>query len=293
GGTAAITEQPAAQVQRFGAAFTAWTGGSNYTDDPNVRVERLVNGDWVTHADMTGEVVVTMEFPTLPDDVPAFLVGDLEYRWTATWEVFDSRVAGIPSTPLGTYRLVVDGVRRDASCDVVVSSCAYTLVSDEFQVTPWRGITIPSIRVEPDGRVSLTVGPATQVTATGLHNGTPVTTVIGPIDYPDSYDARAEFIVNRRHYDGNPADPATLQWYCLQCSFRPWADTGTVAQAVVSIDRGGDGTFDEVSVATPGPGGRWYTAATLNPGDRAQVLAGGIQSNHGEINGSPSAGVGA
>ncbi|HVL90474.1 MAG TPA: hypothetical protein VM841_09615, partial [Actinomycetota bacterium] len=297
GGFPAIDEQPAARVERFGAAFLSWTGGSNYTDDPFVKVQRfdVESGEWTDFADMSGEVVVTLKFPTLPNDLPAFLTGGLEYRWTATWEVFGSRVAdlggGIGSTPVGTYRFVVDGLRRDASCGSVTGTCPYHLESNSFQVTRWTGITVPDIRAEPDGRVSFTVGPTTTIPVPRLGGGVPVEAVIGPIDYPDTYDARAEFIRHVRTMYRDPSapnDPSKFEWYCNECSFRPWLDTGTVSRAIVTVVRA-DSTIEEVVAVFDSGLGRWVAPAGLQPGDTAYVAPAGITDAGGEINGLPSA----
>lgn len=301
GGMPAITEQPAVQVERFGAAFLSWTGGSNYTDDPFVKVQRfdMESGTWTDYADMSGEVVATLKFPVLPDDVPAWLTGELEYRWTATWEVFDSRVAdlggGIGNTPLGSYRFVVDGLRRDASCGSVTGVCPYSLTSDPFQVTRWTGITVPSIRAEPDGSVSFTVGPTTTIEVPRIGGGAPVKAVIGPIDYPDTYDARAAFIQHARTMLRDPAapnDPSKFEWYCNECSFRPWQDTGIVDRALVTVVRA-DATVETVVAVFDGAAGRWVAPTGLQPGDTAYVDHGGIMDRNGEINGSPSAVVSA
>ena len=46
-------------MQRFDATLFTWNGGSNYTDDPHVRVERRV-GAWEEYAGMRGELPVTL-----------------------------------------------------------------------------------------------------------------------------------------------------------------------------------------------------------------------------------------
>lgn len=42
-------------VERFGATFFKWNGGSNFTDDPEVKVQRRVGGEWEDYADQSGE----------------------------------------------------------------------------------------------------------------------------------------------------------------------------------------------------------------------------------------------
>src|SRR5688500_16167151 len=55
-------EQPD-DLQRFGAATFTWRGGDNWVDNPVVRVERLVDGEWRTFADQTGEVQTLLDLP--------------------------------------------------------------------------------------------------------------------------------------------------------------------------------------------------------------------------------------
>jgi hypothetical protein len=310
GGPARIVKEPD-PIEHFGAAFFSWVGGSNYTDSPVVRVERKrTDGSWEQAADMSGEVPLTLKFPTLPD-APAVLTGGYEYEWTATFEAFASRQTSawdptthaplppkdiVDDTKPGTYRFVVNGVRRggmDACPDTFgiapIPRCEnYQFTSREFSVGSWSGITVPTITAEGDGSVSFTVGPASSVTS-------PIGPVtIGPIDYPDSYAGGARFIAHNRRVTRDPAfpnDPNLFEWYCDECSFRPWADTGTVATAFVTIDPIGDGPSVTVP-ATLGGDGRYHTAAgVLSSGQQAYVDAQGIIDNNGEYNGARSATV--
>src|SRR3712207_760223 len=54
-GPPTVTAQPK-DIQRFAASFLTWIGGSNYTDDPRVRVERRVGDRWEPFADQSGEI---------------------------------------------------------------------------------------------------------------------------------------------------------------------------------------------------------------------------------------------
>ncbi len=288
GGPSVVTRQPAGEIKRFGAAFFSWIGGSNFTDDPFVKVQRRVGDSWTDFADMSGEVVATLDFPTLPDDVPAFLTGDLKYEWTATYEVFDSKIAdlgGVGDTPLGEYRFVVDGLRRDATCAApTVSVCAYHHESDPFQVVPWNGITVPSISVDATGDVVFSVGPTTTRVVPKVGGGS-VEALIGPIDYPDSYAGGAAFI--RQEYKlsrdpGQPNNQALFEWYCDECAFRPWDDTGKVVTALATVKRG-DGSSKTI-VATLGGDGLWHSDTNLVAGESALVASGGIIDEHGETN---------
>ena len=62
----------------------------------------------------------------------------------------------------------------------------------------------------------------------------PVKGPVGPIDYPDSYggDLKPRFIDNARRscaIRAAPDDTSSWEWYCLECSFRPWLDAGDAA----------------------------------------------------------------
>jgi hypothetical protein len=248
GGKPRIVTQPK-DTTRFGASHLAFVGGSNYTDLPRVRVDRLVRGDWRPYGDTTGDVELMVGFPK-PADLPAYRAGSFEWKWTAAFEAFSSEIAqpdaqGVErsSTPAGTYRFVVRGHHRGAS-----GVKPYVLRSEPFTVSPWDGVTATDLRVEPDGTVSFTA-PA--------------------VDYPDSYKSPFRFIVNQRV-------TKVGQEYCPKCSFRPWADRGELATAYVT--RG-----DDRVPATLGADGRWHTAEPL--GEGAYIAAGDLLTREGETNG--------
>ena len=73
GGTPAVVEQPG-DITRFSAAHLTFTGGSNYTDLPDVRVERRVDGAWRPYGDTTGDVQLMATFPK-PEELPAWRAG--------------------------------------------------------------------------------------------------------------------------------------------------------------------------------------------------------------------------
>jgi hypothetical protein len=68
-------------IQRFDSATFSWDGGNNYTDDPVVKVQRQEKGGkWVTFADQSGEIPVTLKYPanagcTKPVDVVTGVYG--------------------------------------------------------------------------------------------------------------------------------------------------------------------------------------------------------------------------
>jgi hypothetical protein len=147
---------PAEDIRRFSTAFFTFNGGNNFVDNPVVSVQREVDGRWTDYADQSGEVQTTLKFPQ-GEDTPSYLQGSYRWEWTAHFEAFISPfdTGDRPrATPAGRYRFVADGRRREAGRQV-----PYHLESQPFAVAPWDGITVPQIAAEPDGSVSLTVGP--------------------------------------------------------------------------------------------------------------------------------------
>ncbi|HLF70392.1 MAG TPA: hypothetical protein VI541_05490 [Actinomycetota bacterium] len=301
GGAPAIVTQPS-NIKRFSAAKVSWVGGSNFTDTPHAKVERCalvacdaaIDTGWVPFGNGFGEVQVKANYPQ-PEDMPAFTAGQFEWRWDATFEAFDSDVplpdasgTARTQTPAGQYRFVIDGCSRSPFPGAADTTCGsydpghrvqpYHLRSGSFTVLPWDGMTIPSISSEPGG-ISFTVGPAYPWAITASN------TERGPIDYPNSYASLFKFIANRSasdvFYGGSEV-------FCLKCSFRPWADTGSVATAKVTVVRSG---VPELVDATLGLDGRWHAAVTLAAGDEAYIAPGGIVDEFGEYNGSESAHV--
>src|SRR3954452_13210004 len=299
GGKAEVVEQPK-DIRRFSAAFMTWIGGSNYTDDPAVTVERRRGGDWEPYADQSGEVPVTIKYPQL-EEIPAYELGGQKWRWTAHFEAFASELRDLgdrPSaTPTGTYRFVVKGRRREGH--KVVS---YALRSGPFEVHRWDGITVPDIRADSDG-VSFAVGPQStyrvpaaqpvggsrpiEQTVDGAGAGD-VAATVGPVDYPDTYRSPAKFIKPTRTVMRDPAapnDPSKFEWYCLGCSFRPWADTGAPECAAVTVVNA-SGRARRVGAAESG--GRWVARVRLRRGEVALVQPGGVRDGFGQINGEAS-----
>jgi len=286
GGRAGPVKQPE-DTQRFGAALFAWNGGSNFTDNPRVRVEHKAGGGWTEFGDDSGEVPVTIRFPQ-GADVPAHETGSFEWHWTAHFEAFVSRfdLGDRPrATPPGSYRFKVTGERREGG-----TSVPYTVTSDEFEVKPWSGVTVDDVRREGDGRVSLKVGPRNSYAVTG--GGPGLNAEIGPIDYPDSYDSPARFIDDAREFKRDPAAPGDakkVQWYCLACSWRPWADAADADRVTLTfVEPGGRSR----QVAAKRSGDRWLSERVLRANESAYVGRGCAVDAHGNFNGSPSAVLG-
>ena len=303
---AKIVDQPK-DVRRFHTAFFRWHGGSNYTDMPDVRVERRSGGKWTEYAGGKGELPVTLKFPSA-GEVPAYRQGGFPFRWTAHFETFVSQfeLGDRPrATPPGVYRFVVDGKRRQGG-----AVKPYHLVSRQFTVGHWDGIQVQDLRRGGGGSVSFRVGPRNAYYVFD-DDRPPVRAVIGPIDYPDSYtsDMRAKYILSRdetkkravhRRVFRDPADPNNpdlFEWYCLPedderpngCTFRPWIDKGNAVRAIVTfVKRNGD----VVRVPAKQQGNRWVADRKLGPGEAAYVESGDVCDQWQNFNGAPTEYIG-
>ena len=289
GGPADVVKQPTDIVERFDGTFFSWIGGSNYTDDPRVRVQRDEGKRWQNFADQSGQVPVTIRFPEL-GEAPSFENGSFKWRWTAHFEAYAARfetAEGGRATPAGRYRFVVRGTRRSGGQRV-----PYQLESRPFHVEPWGGISVEDLRLDGDRRVSFRVGPRHTRTLDKLKAD------IGPIDYPDGY-GYGEGGELPRFIDRNirgirdpaaPDDPDKVEWFCDECSFRPWIDFGDARYVVVTfIDPDGSST----RVRAVRDGGRWRTARRLGDRQGAVVGPGCVQDVFGNFNRDGSARVGA
>ena len=197
---------------------------------------------------------------------------------------------GNSATPAGTYRFVVLGSHRKDR-----AARDYRVESEPFAVNPWSGITVEDMRLDPDGRVSMKIGPRNSRTLTG--GGPDVTAEIGPIDYPDTYTYAGNAPLPRfiqKDFTGvrdpaAPTDPSKLEWYCFACSFRPWIDSGDAKTVDLTI-AGGSRTQ---TVAARREGDRWVSERALRAGEAAYVGAGCARDAFGDFNASASAVVGA
>jgi hypothetical protein len=291
GGSSQELIQPKA-IQRFDAATFTWDGGNNYTDNPYATVERRVGGGWVTFADQSGEIPVTLKYPASSEGTfdPAALVngivgyraGGQVWKWTAAFEAFVSRFPLVDpqgraymATPPGAYRFVVHGLWRQAG-----ASTPYARVSNPFTVSPWTGITVGHAHLDQAGHVVFAAGPTHVVREQTVRrtarppfaaNDAPVAFTIGPVDFPDTAaDQRAtgaRFLNSLRGYSGTGMD--NVEHYCLDCSFRPWLDATNDLTATLVLMRAGGGSVREH--LTPDAGGQFVSHSTLAPGDRASI----------------------
>jgi hypothetical protein len=254
-GPAAPLTQPA-NITRFQAATFTWRGGSNAIDNPVAKVQRLVDGQWVDFADHSGEVQTMVDFPNGYQGVADTYQGNTEWKWTANFEAFDGFPARLGQTPAGTYRFVATGLIRQGGSDQ-----SYEVISGSFTVSRWQGIQVAGIQALADGSVAVDVV---------------------PVVYPKTYESPFAFV--GESYDEDDAGKIL----CFTCSFRPWAETGQVANVFVTVERA-SGITELVTALLSN--GRWIAATALQPGDRASVAAGGVVDSFGETNGAGSSSV--
>ena len=189
-------------------SFT-WIGGSNYTDDPDVRVAAHACGDGVgrLRRPVGRGAGHRRSSRRAPRRCPAYATGGRSSgsgRRTSrrSSRRFDTRRPRRGRRPPARYRFVVDGRRREGG-----DAVPYRVVSREFQVAPWGGITVDDVRSRGRRHACASgVGPRTTLDVNG-RGGPDITAEIGPIDYPDSYASPARFITDERTFVRDPAAP--------------------------------------------------------------------------------------
>jgi hypothetical protein len=265
-----VLEQPT-DLERFEAASLTWEGGSNWTDNPVVTVQRLTADGWETFATQEGgEIVLTLKYDSYASDAPLlWLSGGKAYEWTATYEVFDE-------TPPGTYRFVVDGHHRSDR-----TANPYHLESDPFDVSVWSGIAAHDLLVNEASGTALVSVDGVELSTPEAQLETDEDAILAPneVHYPDTYDSDLDFI-------SSGLDARDPHRFCYRCTFRPWADTGEITSVRISV-MGQDGsttTYDASLVA-----GFWVAEGLeLTSGDRVVVAAGDVIDEYGNVNGAPS-----
>ena len=264
-----IAEQPR-DIKRFDAATFSWYGGSNAVDNPKVIVEREVDGEWEFFADQSGEIQTMVEFPKGMNAFADTYTGSQSWKWTANFEAFNAFPTGIGSTPEGRYRFVVDGKYRAEPA----SDADYHRESTPFTVSAWDGVTASDLQLV-EGSLSFTATSDYPETYTSVF----------PYVQKDGKTAQGDDVI-KNDADGKP--------FCTTCSFRPWATSGEIVSASVTVVRAGgvskggstngsNGTVSTVS-AQLGADGRWYAPAGLRPPDAAVILPGAIVDSYGETN---------
>jgi hypothetical protein len=253
-GPAAALVQPK-DVERFDAATFRWVGGDNWTDDPTVVVERLDDGVWRPYATQDGEVQTVLDQPA---DVATGAVdnrtGAQRWTWTASFEAFDAYPrATVPGgqVPTGTYRFAVAGQIHQGG-----TAQAYHLTSQPFQVSPWTGLRATPLEVRSGSVLFSTPDPV----------------------YPRTYASPIRFVADDK--GGLPTGGSVI---CKTCTFRPWATSGEVVSAVVSVLDAAGHVLRVVPARQVGSG--WVADTRLRDGERAVILPGGLRDAYGETNG--------
>jgi hypothetical protein len=293
-GAATVVAQPQ-DLERFGAATVQWRGGNNYVDNPVVAVERRVGKRWEPFGDQSGEVITTLKYPAVDGAASAY-TSQHEWLWTATWEAFVSQIPLVSptggsyrATPAGDYRFVMSGVQRKGGADV-----PYRLTSRTFTVSPWSGITVAAAGLV-GGRPAFSIGPAGErdgLTMKESRDGQPIPVegTVDGIDLPDSYgNALKPKLIDPTRWvvrdPARPADDTQWEWYCLECSFRPWLDRADPTSVAVTVV---DARGRRRTVAAKRSGDTWVAPVTLAAGERAFVDRGGARDAWGDFNGKAS-----
>lgn len=289
-------------IDRFDAATFTWVGGNNYTDNPDVIVERKVGDQWVKFADQSGEVQTTLKYPgSDPTSMASYRAGGQVWKWTATFEAFVSRFQlvdpqGKPyqATPAGSYRFKVSGQRRSGR-----ANAPYTVISDEFQVRPWNHITVEHPNVGDDHHVTFAAGPHGSFTESHIRGsampnfGAVKFDNIGPVDFPDFASDQVatgvKYFNKVRGYSTvfkagtNEPDLDQAEHYCLDCRFRDWLDATGELTATVTFHTGGG--QDHVETVAAAPDGTFRTDRALGNGETADVV---IADAWGDDSGTPA-----
>ncbi|HVU71758.1 MAG TPA: hypothetical protein VHE83_02245 [Mycobacteriales bacterium] len=266
-GPAAPLRQPK-DITRFDAATFRWVGGDNWSDDPTVTVQRQVKGRWQAYADQSGEVQVVLDQP--PGVIPSavdYHTGQQRWTWQASFEAYDASpradVTG-GRVPNGSYRFVVDGHIHQGGAVV-----PYHLTSNAFTVSTWLGLSGRDMRLLPGGAVSFATA---------------------PVVYPRTYTSPIRFVKDDLGGEDAGKGDTNTSVICKTCTFLPWATTGTVVSAVVSV-RNPSGHVVRTVHATR-KGTRWVAATALRSGETAVVLPGGLRDHYRETNARPVGPVG-
>src|SRR4051794_4285230 len=207
-GPARALQQPWNE-QRFDTTQFRWVGGDNWTDDPTVTVQRLVDGHWQAYADQSGEVQVFLDQPV--DAVHGALAnhrGAQQWNWRASFEAFDAYPrADVPGgqVPAGTYRFAINGHIHAGG-----AMHPYQLFSSPFTVSPWTGIGVHDIQ-RSGSQISFVVDDTYPRLPTAAHR-------TGIKWYADDQG-------------GTPGHSLI----CKTCAFRPWATSGQVTSVLVNV----------------------------------------------------------
>lgn len=317
GGEPAIITQPE-NIERFDGATVQWIGGSSYLGMPEVVIQRCLtetcdaedDSHWQTVGDQTGEVVLHVDFlraatdqtgPLVlphPEDLATWRAGEFEWVWTAGYEAYASEVPvtdaqdvtrpqAAYATPVGTYRFVIEGQHQPRQG---LPPASYQFNSGSFDVAAWSGIDVDADSIVSNaGQVSFGLGPSTIHTT--FQNGADTRRdrdhaprVVGPIDYPDTWDdlltggePLIPWLRNERnlYFYSNGQE----EQYCHRCTFRPWIDAGVAESVTVTVELLGEASSVEASSSD---GVNWRAEVV---GESAYIAPGGIVDQFGNTNG--------
>ena len=166
---------------------------------PDVRVERLVDGRWATYADQTGEVQTRARPARRACRASSpYRASQQEWKWTANFEAVDFFPRNIDAArarcPTGTYRFVVDGSHRGER------RARGRTTSSRRRSRCGRGRASRSATCSVDRRAARSRSASRR----------------SPTRAPTSRRSRSSATTS-----GKPI--------CKTCTFRPWASTGEIA----------------------------------------------------------------
>jgi len=276
GGTPGKVISEPASLTRFGAATFTWEGGSNWTDNPLVELQRRnTDGFWEPYATQEGgEVIVTLEYEEAsPTAALNWLQGGKVYLWTATFEAFEE-------TAPGTYRFSVVGHHRQGR-----TANPYELKSEPFDVAVWDGIAAHDLTVDAATRSARFLADGVELSEPADQLETDDDAVLSgdEVHYPESYQSSLAYI--QESYT-----TVDDHRYCWRCTFRPWANTGKVTSAQVTVMQS-DGVDRTYPASFDGEG--WTVSGLdLANDDIVIVKRGGVIDEFSNLNGKPSNAIG-
>ena len=137
---------------------------------------------------------------------------------------------------------------------------SYELMSNAFTVSPWLGLSASHLTVAPDGTVTFTTG---------------------PVVYPRTYKSPIKFVHDDLGGNGVTTD-GNASIICKTCTFRPWATSGEVVSAIVSILDSSGHVVQTVPATFDGT----HWVAHVPPGSSVEIAPGGLRDAYGETNGT-------
>ena len=321
-----VVAQPGPRAERFDAATFTWEGGSNYTDNPRVVVQRLVTDDPDAPEEPGRPGPPRTPGPPphveLPDRTTPPVAGerdgdseqdpgrDPQPRWVTV----ATQEGGETVTSLD-FSAWTEGAASDWLGGELVSP--WTATFEVLETTPpgrYRFVVEGEHRTDGEPRPyavasepfdvdvwtglrveELTVtGDRASFDVAGVEADVDEASIPGPVSigaeevrYPFTHDSVVPFI---RHEVTTHADSEGLPHhrYCFTCTFRPWASHGTVVDAAVTVVRGDGGTTTHAATFDPDTG-RWATGDLgLRPGEVVRVAPGQVIDEQGNVNGESS-----